>query len=81
MDFAYFTRFNHQTNLGTRLLANQMVVDCRSEKERWNRRILGIAISIGEDNDSSTRTYCSADFGTNLLDASRQSFATFSYRE
>jgi hypothetical protein len=44
--FANISGFNNQTDLGTSLLANEVVVNCCGKEERWNWAILSIAIAI-----------------------------------
>ncbi len=46
VDFAHIAGFDHHGDLRTRVAAQQMVLHCGSEQQRWNRtpRIVGIAV-------------------------------------
>ena len=51
VDLARFTGLDHEADARARLLAHEVVVHRARDEQRGDRRVLGVCVAVGEDDD------------------------------
>ncbi len=76
VDLAYVTGLDQQAHLGALLGADEVVVDGRGEEQRGDRRVLGVGVPVGEDDEARAVLDGGVGLGADLLDPGGQCVAS-----